>query len=133
MTLIHPRSGLYKNVNGAHKTMNSSEIITVYEAILATTGQMLKAVRSADWENLIVLERECGKLAKILVINDKSKMILSGKLRQRKLEIIRQILEDDVEIRTLTQPWMAQLHNILSNTVYKRRLPQTPYSIITAT
>lgn len=113
--------------------MNSSEIIIVYEAILATTGQMLKAVQSADWENLIVLERECGRLAKILVINDKSKMILSGKLRQRKLEIIRHILEDDAEIRTLTQPWMAQLHNILSNNVYKRRLPQTPASAITAT
>ncbi len=96
--------------------MNSFEIITIYEAILATTGQMLKAVQSADWENLIVLERECGRLTKILIINDESKM-LSGELRQRKVEIIRQILADDAEIRTLTQPWMVQLQNILSNTV----------------
>ena len=112
--------------------MKNYEIIIVYEAILATTGQMLKAVQSADWENLIVLERECGRLAQILVINDKSKM-LSRELRQRKLEIIRQILADDAEIRIHTQPWMAQLHNILSNNVYKRRLPQTPASAITAT
>ena len=48
--------------------------------------------------------------------------MLSGELRQRKLEIIQQILAVDAEIRTLTQPWTAQLQIILSNAVCEHRL-----------
>ena len=100
---------------------NSFEIIAIYEAILTITGRMLKAARSADWERLIALEHECRGLTKKLMINDENK-VLSNDLRQRKQEIIQQILADDAEIRTLTQPWMAQLQNILNNPVYKRCL-----------
>lgn len=101
--------------------MNSSEIITTYEAILITTGQMLKVVQRADWRNLIVLEQECRDLIKKIIINDESKM-LSDELRQRKLEIIQQILAVDAEIRTFTQPWTVQLQIILRNTIREHRL-----------
>jgi flagellar protein FliT len=100
---------------------NSFEIIAIYEAILTITGRMLKAAQSADWERLITLEHECRGLTKKLMISDENK-VLSNDLRQRKQEIIQQILADDAEIRTLTQPWMAQLQNILNNPVYKRCL-----------
>ena len=100
---------------------NSFEIIAIYEAILTITGRMLKAAQSADWERLITLEHECRGLTKKLMISDKNK-VLSSDLRQRKQEIIQQILADDAEIRTRTQPRMAQLQNILSNPVYKRCL-----------
>ena len=100
---------------------NSFEIIDIYEAILTITGRMLKAAQSADWERLITLEHECRGLTKKLMISDENK-ILSSDLRQRKQEIIQQILADDAKIRTLTQPWMAQLQNILSNPVHKRCL-----------
>ena len=101
--------------------MNGSEIITTYEAILITTGQMLKVVQRADWRNLIVLEQECRNLIKKIIINDESKM-LSDELRQRKLEIIQQILAVDAEIRTFTQPWTVQLQIILRNTIREHRL-----------
>ena len=101
--------------------MNSSEIITTYEAISITTGQMLKVVQRADWRNLIVLEQECRNLIKKIIINDESKM-LSAELRQRKLEIIQQILAVDAEIRTFTQPWTVQLQIILRNTIREHRL-----------
>ena len=101
--------------------MNDSEIITTYEAILITTGQMLKVVQRADWRNLIVLEQECRNLIKKIIINDESKM-LSDELRQRKLEIIQQILAVDAEIRTFTQPWTVQLQIILRNTIREHRL-----------
>ena len=100
---------------------NNFEIIAIYEAILTITGRMLKAAQSADWERLITLEHECRGLTKELMISDENK-VLSNDLRQRKQEIIQQILADDAEIRTLTQPWMAQLQNILNNPVYKRCL-----------
>lgn len=100
---------------------NSSEIIAIYESILTITGRMLKAAQSDDWERLISLEQECRGLTKKLMMSNENKA-LSSKLRQRKQEIIQQILADDAEIRILTQPWMAQLQNILSNPVYKRCL-----------
>jgi len=100
---------------------NSFEIIAIYEAILTITGQMLKAAQGADWERLIVLEHECKGLTKKLMISD-GNIVLSSDLRQRKQEIIQQILANDAEIRTFTQPWMAQLQNMLSNPVYKRCL-----------
>lgn len=100
---------------------NNSEIIAIYEAILTITGRMLKAAQNADWERLITLEHECRGLTKKLMISDENR-VLSSDLRQRKQEIIQQILADDAEIRALTQPWMAQLQNILSNPVYKRCL-----------
>lgn len=101
--------------------MNGYEIIATYEAILITTGQMLKVVQRADWRNLIVLEQECSNLIKKIIINDESKM-LSDELRQRKLEIIQQILAVDAEIRTFTQPWTVQLQIILRNTIREHRL-----------
>lgn len=101
--------------------MNGSEIITTYEAILIATGKMLKVVQRADWRNLIVLEQECSNLIKKIIINDESKM-LSDELRQRKLEIIQQILAVDAEIRTFTQPWTVQLQIILRNTIREHRL-----------
>jgi len=101
--------------------MNGSEIITTYEAILITTGQMLKVVQRADWRNLIVLEQECRNLIQKIIINDESKM-LSDELRQRKLEIIQQILAVDAEIRIFTQPWTVQLQIILRNTIREHRL-----------
>ena len=101
--------------------MNGSEIITIYEAILITTGKMLKVVQRADWRNLIVLEQECSNLIKKIIINDESKM-LSDELRQRKLEIIQQILAVDAEIRIFTQPWTVQLQIILRNTIREHRL-----------
>ncbi|MCK5436030.1 MAG: flagellar protein FliT [Nitrosomonadaceae bacterium] len=82
---------------------------------------MLKVVQRADWRNLIVLEQECSNLIKKIIINDESKM-LSDELRQRKLEIIQQILAVDAEIRTFTQPWTVQLQIILRNTIREHRL-----------
>ncbi|MEE8530452.1 MAG: flagellar protein FliT [Nitrosomonadaceae bacterium] len=82
---------------------------------------MLKVVQRADWRNLIVLEQECRNLIKKIIINDESKM-LSDELRQRKLEIIQQILAVDAEIRTFTQPWTVQLQIILRNTIREHRL-----------
>ena len=112
--------------------MNSSEIIAIYEAILITTGQMLKAVQKADWSNLMVLEQECKNLIEKIIIIDESKM-LNDELRQQKLEIIQQILAVDAEIRTLTQPWTAQLQIILSNTVCEHRLTSMTDSTVIAT
>jgi flagellar protein FliT len=94
--------------------MDSSQIISTYEAILAITNQMLEAAQNSDWDKLVAREQECRRLTEELIANGTGEA-LSGELQQRKVRIIRQVLADDAEIRNITEPWMAQLQNILGS------------------
>jgi flagellar protein FliT len=42
--------------------------------------------------------------------------------RQRKVDLLRKILDDDRRIRDLTSPWMAHLSAMIGNTTTQRRL-----------
>jgi len=103
--------------------MDSSQIITTYETILAITGQMLEAARNDDWDRLVALEQDCKKLVERLIA-DNTGQPLSSQFQERKAEIIRKVLADDAEIRNITQPWMAQLQNILGSASRERKLSQ---------
>jgi flagellar protein FliT len=103
--------------------MNSPQIITTYETILAITGQMLEAARSGDWDRLVALEKDCKKLVEGLIAENYG-LPLSSQLQQRKAEIIRKVLADDAEIRNITEPWMAQLQNLLSSAGRERKLSE---------
>lgn len=104
--------------------MNSSQIIATYEAILAISGQMLIAARNTDWDRLVALEQDCRKRVEKLIAENAGQS-LGGHDQQRKVEIIRGVLADDAEIRSITEPWMAELQTILSNAGRERRLHQT--------
>jgi flagellar protein FliT len=101
--------------------MNSSQIITTYEAIQATTGKMLVAAQNGEWDTLVILEQECRKLTEQLIQN-KSEPELSDELLHKKVKIIHQVLEDDSKIRSITEPWMGKLNDILNTTGRKRDL-----------
>ena len=103
--------------------MNDPQIIATYEAILAITGQMLGAARDDDWDRLVALEQDCKKLVEQLIA-DNTGQPLSREFQQRKVEIIRRVLAEDAEIRNITQPWMAQLQNILGSAGRERKLYQ---------
>ena len=102
--------------------MNVPQIIATYEAILTLTGQMLESAQASDWDGLVALERDCRRLTEKLITDDAPP--LSGQFQQRKVEIIRRVLADDAEIRTITEPWMAQLQNILGSASRERKLSQ---------
>jgi flagellar protein FliT len=101
--------------------MNSTQIIATYEAILAITGQMLDAARNDDWDRLVALEQDCKKLVERLIA-DNTGQPLDSEFQPRKAEIIRKVLADDAEIRNITEPWMAQLQNILGSADRERKL-----------
>lgn len=103
--------------------MNSTQVIAVYEDIRIITEQMLQAARASDWEQLVVLEKKCKSLVERLIAAEPREP-LSGKLQQRKVEIIRQVLADDAKIRNLTEPWMKQLQSILSTAGHEKKLLQ---------
>jgi flagellar protein FliT len=107
--------------------MDHKQIITTYEAILIITNKMLTAAEDKEWEKLIALEKECRKLTSKLIINNPDQE-LSDELLDKKIKIIHQVLANDAKIRSITEPWMANLQNLI-NTVGRKRNLQHAYQI----
>ncbi len=107
--------------------MHSAQIITLYEEMLAITGKMLVTAQKGDWETLIILEKECQKLTKKLIQNS-SEPELSNALQRKKAKIIRQVLNDNAEIKSITEPRMKELQEILDTTGHKRHLQRAYHS-----
>ncbi|SFD90514.1 flagellar protein FliT [Nitrosomonas sp. Nm166] len=108
--------------------MDDIQTIMTYKAILTTTGKMLIAAQNNEWDELISLEQECRRLAEILTKED-PEPILDKELLQKKVKIIHQILNDDAQIRAITEPWMMRLQDLLSTSERTRNLQQT-YQLI---
>ncbi len=90
--------------------MSGSEVISMYENIAGLTDKMVAAAHSRDWAGLTRLEHQC-----IAVRNDVSGAIapLCGAARQRKIDLLKQILANDREIRNRTEPWFRQLSHLM--------------------
>ena len=107
--------------SSAGNDMTSAEMIDTYEDILAVTGRMLDAARAANWDQLVNREQECRKLVESLM-SARDEFVLEPQVRKRKVEIIRQVLADDAEIRNLTEPWMQRLQHLLTSVGQERKL-----------
>lgn len=104
--------------------MNSLELISLYENVATITTNMLDAARTSDWDLLTQLELDCSRRVQLLRDNE-APVELTADMRDKKINIIKQILADDKEIRHITEPWMAQLANLMRNTNTSRKLSQT--------
>ena len=101
--------------------MNSEQIISIYEAVSDITGQMLEAAKTRDWENLAQLESHCASHVQTLKSSEPAAP-LTGESRARKIRIIHQIMAHDREIRSLTEPWMAELSALMNSAGTERKL-----------
>lgn len=90
--------------------MTGSEVISMYENIAGLTHQMVAAAHSCDWAGLTRLEHQC-----IAARDDVPGAIapLCGAARLRKIDLLKQIMANDREIRNRTEPWFRQLSNIM--------------------
>nr|WP_226941560.1 flagellar protein FliT [Janthinobacterium violaceinigrum] len=75
------------------------------------TNKMVVAARSSDWDGLDTLENQCASAASTTMTGKVP--ALAGASRLRKIDLLKQILANDREIRTITEPWMAQLSNAM--------------------
>ena len=101
--------------------MTSLELISIYENVSVLTQQMLMAARSGDWDRLVELEASCTMQVQTIQENEEP-VVLPKDARQKKIEVIKRILEDDRKIRDLTEPWMAQLSKLMQNSATQRKL-----------
>lgn len=101
--------------------MDGAEVISLYESVAELTDQMLAAARKEDWDLLSKLEADCAHVVDMLKQNEAS-VTLSEDRRERKIEILRKILEDDRDIRNLTDPGLKKLSALIQSTSTERKL-----------
>jgi flagellar protein FliT len=101
--------------------MTGQDIVSVYEAMVGITDQMLTAATDNDWDRLAQLELQCAACVRQLKTSGDGQP-LAGQERVRKVNAIRKMLASDRKIRDLTQPWMARLSSMMNNNATERRL-----------
>ena len=101
--------------------MTNHEVLSTYAAMGELTGQMVAAASAADWDQLEALEQRVTAHVAQLKGNEDG-IRLDGEQRQRKVSLIRKMLDDDRKVRDLTMPWMAQLSRLINSTGTERRL-----------
>jgi flagellar protein FliT len=102
-------------------TMNAQEVVTVYEAMVGISDQMLAAAEAGEWDRLAQLEHQCAACVRQLKTHGDGNA-LAGQERVRKVDAIRRMLDADRKIRDLTQPWMAKLSSMMNNNATERRV-----------
>ncbi|MTV41402.1 flagellar protein FliT [Duganella radicis] len=83
--------------------MTSSEVLSMYENIAGLTTQMAAAARMGDLDRLGKLETECAGEARAVATGVPA---LAGAQRLRKIDLLKQILANDRDIRDATDPWI---------------------------
>jgi flagellar protein FliT len=90
--------------------------VTLYERMSELSAMMVNAARATDWDRLSGLELEVRQIRDELQRLEPAEgpaLPLSGTDRQRKMELIKQILQDDREVRRHTEPWMESVRAML--------------------
>jgi len=101
--------------------MTGQDIVSVYEAMVGITDQMLAAATANDWDRVVQLEQQCNACVRQLKAGGDSPQLAAPE-RVRKANAIRRMLASDRQIRDLTQPWMAKLSALMNNNATERRL-----------
>ena len=76
----------------------ANEILALYTQLSAVTTQMRQAARASDWDGVIALEVQCTHISSRLVEREDGAP-RTVDYQRRKADLIRQVLEDDAEIR----------------------------------
>lgn len=105
--------------------MNSNDLISLYEHVAEVTNDMLNAARSGNWDLLTELESTCShRVDAIREYDLTSTSEISEEEKAKKITLIKKILANDREIRTLTEPWMQHLASLMKNSSTTRKLTQ---------
>jgi len=101
--------------------MTSQEVLSIYATMAELTQQMVQAATRSDWDRLVQLEKRVAGHVQLLRERE-SPEPMQGAEREQKIELIRQMLTADRQIRDLTMPWMAQLSKLINATGTQRRV-----------
>jgi len=105
-----------------HQT-TGNQIITNYESLSFITAQMREAAVHGEWDQLVQLEQQCSRHVVTMKTAD-AEGELDEPGRQRKIQLIKNIMADDAVIRNRTEKWMEQLQSIMQSNRHEQRLQQ---------
>jgi len=99
-------------------------IMQHYEKALALTRGMLEAAQKNEWDRLMELERERATLVDRLRDLDRDPS-QDTRERERKRDLLREIMQSDEQIEILTRDWMRELREVLGSISAEQRLSRT--------
>jgi flagellar protein FliT len=103
--------------------VESQGVLSAYERALELTRAMLDAARKGDWDRLVAQEKERSIYVERIRMLDPDPL-RDAKSRERKREIIAEMLRGDEQIQALTQDWMHELREVLGNINAQQRPPR---------
>ncbi len=100
--------------------MDNQQVIAIFEDAARLTREMLGDARAQQWDNVAAKEKRCAEeLARL-------PSTMPGEAdpvhQRRKAELIRDMLENNAEIRMLAEPWLARLSELIGCTRQQSRL-----------
>ncbi len=105
-----PDDGLHPGAHAPHER----SLIAHYEAIAQASHAMLAAARAEDWGRVGALEDECRALIARLQA-ESAGAVLGAEEQQRRVQLLREILADDAEIRARSEPWLQELETLFAS------------------
>ena len=88
-------------------------ILGYYETIGRLSRTMVAAAESSDWESLAAAERICGLIIERIEAFGDPVPQLGPREHRRRLAILRDVLEDDAQIRRHTEPSLSRFDRSL--------------------
>jgi flagellar protein FliT len=92
---------------------NDTRLLGYYEALERASNDMLAAARAANWDQVVKLEGACVLLIAQLK-HASTEQNLAAEEARDKSRIMQRILVNDAEIRTLAEPWLEDLDQMLA-------------------
>jgi len=92
---------------------NNTPLLNYYQAIEKASQDMLEAARQGNWDHVLKLEGACALLISQLK-NAAATAELGRDERQLKGRIMKRILVNDAQIRTLAEPWIEDLDRLMA-------------------
>ncbi|HEX4586270.1 MAG TPA: flagellar protein FliT [Burkholderiaceae bacterium] len=93
----------------------SRRLIERYQEVAQVSGDMLAAAHREDWEEVARLGARCR-----ILIGQLKRAALSEALseaeQERRLKLLREILQDDAQIRMRSEPWLLELERLIGMT-----------------
>ena len=90
--------------------MTSNDVLSMYENLAGLSGQMKVAAQAGDWNGFDKLNVQASVAAGAAIGGVPA---LDGAKRQRKIDLIKQLMANDRAIRDVTEPWMGQLERAM--------------------
>jgi flagellar protein FliT len=90
----------------------ASEILALYRQLRVLTARMRQAAADADWDALIALESECAGVSCLLIACEDGSP-RTAEYQRKKADLIREVLEDDAQIRQSVNARMTGLWRLI--------------------